>query len=726
MAVLRKGKGELHMRTIRRLMLLMVLCLTLLGCGAALADVTITPVPAERIQLATEPGLVLTTQKQDGQFEIKIDPEKTDWSDVLTYGGTGEGGTELGAEIALPANPNVKYYTTVWALDVGGDFTPAQIKQYIQYQVELWGDGVYMDFEEYDSLPAFSMAYRDYSQKETLLALNEATSEVAVCWFDADKNLLSIETVVGTVKYTSSTRQIPNVKQHLISSSIVTPNAGEKPGFSATATDGNVSYTVDDPAAIDLTNGDHLQTRIKVPEGTVRIVTYNWWGVVKSVSTPTADGYFSISSGLRDGADLLKSMHISDDSYAFMDKDNNILPGGGLLWITVVNEKRLALHFLQDEDWNPIPESRFRYAITGDSGLVNVTYEDALVHISANQQANVSEADARKLPGAQKNYQVQAPTNAKSCRIGMTGGVSSFDARATGSWQMFLDASLSEDESTLLPVQGGQWVDVLPIGWGQNLFYMFASSENGSKLYTVSAETQIGHATYFVVEWFSDAAGKESLGVEWFAEDAEEITLRAKTYVVSDAAQVASQLDGPAVVYQSDDLILYAEYRAQSNENAYVIELKLMDLDGNIITDFSRLTQDGAVEFFIPYPQGLSADSDYTYAVTHYLDDGLKLSEPALEMQCEVGGIRFKLRSLSPVELSWQSNAPAPTTPSNPTVPPKPQVTPNPTVTANPQATPNPQTPPQTGDNTHILLWCSLCLVSLAAAAALLKKHRKA
>lgn len=730
MAVLWKGKGDLDMRTIRRLTLLLVLCLTLLCCGAALADVTITPVPADRIQLATEPGLMLTTQRQDGQFVITIDPEKTDWPAAITYGGTGEGGTELGARVALPTDTRVKYYACL--SNVGSNPTQAQIEQQLREsleEAESYGGSIYWEMDdEFDiQQPTVFMNYRDYSAREKLIVLQEDSQDLTVCYFDADKNLLSAETLVCKVGYTSGTRQIANVQQYKIASGDVTPNAEGRKGFTATVTDGNLVYSIDDPTLIDLSHGNYLQTRVKVPEGTAQIACYNYWGIPKDPYTPDADGYFTILTPFAHGSQL-ESMNVYDYSYAFMDQNGNILPRGGLLWITVVNESenRLTLHFLDDETWSPIPENRFRYAINGGSGLVKATYEDALLHISADKQGSVSEADARNLPSAQKNYQVQAPANAKSYRMGAVGGFGSFGAGSAKAMQGFLKSSLSENKSILLPVQGGQWVNALPTDYSQNVFSLFAPSQNGCKLYNVAAETQIGHAMFYVVEWFSDTQGKESLGVEWFGENAEELTLKAKTYVISSPDQVTSQLDGAAVVCRQNGLTLYAEYRAQSGENAYVIDLMLLDQDGNAVEDFRPFTKDGTLEFFIPYPQGMSVASDYTYNVTHYLDANLKSSEPALEMQCEVGGIRFKLRSLSPVELSWQSNEPAPATPTNPTVTPKPQGTPNPTVTANPQVTPNPKTPPQTGDNAHILLWCSLCLVSLAAAAALLKKHRKA
>ena len=686
------------MRIIKRLTLLLAFCLAMLGCGAALADVTITPVPAERIQLTTEPGLALTTKSSAGQFDITIDPEKTDWPTTITYGGTGEGGTELGAKVTLPTDTSIKYYA--YFLNLGSNPTQAQIMQQIQAsqaEAESYGGSIYWEKDgEVDSLPFISMNYRDYSAREKLIVLKEDTQDLTVCYFDAAKNLLSAETLVCKARYTSGTRQIANAQQQKIAGSNVTPNAEGRKGFSVTLKDGDLVYSIDDPTAIDLSHGNQLKTRVKVPEGTAQIVRYNWWGSPLNTYTPV-NGYFTISTPFAHGSEL-ESMNVYDDSYAFMDANGNILPGGGLLWITVVNESenRLTLHFLKDDTWSPIPESRFRYTISGGSGLVKATYEDALLHISADKQGRVSEADARKLPGAQKRYQVQAPANAKSYRLGATGGIGSFGAGSAKSMQGFLKHSLSETESTLLPVQGGQWVNALPSDYSQDVFYLFATSKNGSKLYTVAAETQKGHAMFFVVEWFSDAEGKESLGVEWFGENADDLTLKPQTYTVPSHSHVTRPLDGPAMVGQYEGLILYAEFQAQSGSNSYVIELKLMDEEGNVITDYTPYLQDGAMEFYIPYPEGQSVSTANTYSVTHYLNENLTSSEPALEMSCEVGGIRFKVRSLSPIELSWQGSA------ASGTVPPK------------------------TGDDSHTALWLMLCLLSLCAMAALLRRQRKA
>lgn len=691
------------MRTLKRLALLLVFCLAMLGWQTAMADVSITPVPADRINVVTEPGLAMTPQTQNGQLAITIDPEKTHWPTVLTYSGLGEGRTKLGATAKLPTDPNIKYYCA-FTLGLGSNPTYAQIMQTIQEkeaEAESYSGTIYREIggEFDDTLPFISMGYRNYSKTEKLLVLNEAVNSLAICYFDTNKQLLSVETLVCTVNYTSKTRQIPNVEPYTISGSDVTPNVDRLQGFSYTLDDGNLIYTIDDPTVIDLTKGQYLKTRVNVPKGTAKVVTYDWWGAVRSTSTNITDDYFTISTSFADAETLgaLETMRVDNYSYAFMDENDKIL-GGGLLWITVVdveNGNRLALHFLNDERWSPIPEERFRCSIPNGGGLVNVTYEDALVHLSANQRQHVTEANARKLPSALKNYQVQAPADAKSYRIGYTGGPNTFGARYAQSYQGFLTYSLSPTQSVLLPVQGGQWVNALPFDLNQNVFSLFASSKNGIDLYSVSAETSAGRAIFFVIEWFADAAGTQSLGVEWYGENAEELTLKTQTYRVPSHDLIKAPLDGPAVVCQQNGVTLYAEYPPQSGQNAYVIDLKLLDENGEVITDFSRLSQDGALEFFIPYPEGQSFSSNYTYSVTHYFDTDMNRSEPALEMQAEVGGIRFKVRSLSPIELSWESND-------------------------------APSAPPKTGDSSPIALWLALCALSLTAAAALLRNRRKA
>lgn len=691
------------MRTTKKLILFLVLCLTVLGCQAALADGTISPVPADRLQVVMEPGLVLNstnTKTQDGNLHLQIDTEKTDWPKVLGYGGLGEGDKNLGAKVLLPTN--AKYYIVVNMSTNTPTYSEALEAAMTQEQEEAsFGYTAYRLIDTAEGTPScqvFFLPYRDYNMQEGVLTLYEVNAPgcAVICYFDEDKNPLFAESLRCTLDFTSDQSQ--KVKPHCVSLSFITPDDSVN-GISSALTDGELVYSIYDPTSVSVSaEWQSLITRVEVPKGTKKVVKYNYWGIEYDTIFPSADGTFDISTPYVSNGKLFEGTNSKKYSYAFMDENDNILEGGGLLYITLVNESnnKLALNFLKDKTWNPIPKSRFRYAIKNDNNLLKITYEEALAHLSTKEQTGFTDADARKLPLATKEYEVQAPAGAKAYRFCALGDENCFGPANATRHQSDLNGELKKQ--SVLPVQEGQWVSLIPSGWGKSVFYTASTSNKGIELYAVAAESGMGRASFFAVEWFGDAEGQNSLGVEWFGENADPLTLKPNTYMVSDAAQVASQLDGPAVVYQSDDLILYAEYRAQSGENAYVIDLKLTDLDGYIIKDFSRLTADGAVEFFIPYPQGLSVNSDYTYSVTHYLDDELNQSESVLEMSREVGGIRFKVTSLSPIDLSWQSNAPVV----------------------------SPQTPPKTGDNAHILLWFSLSLVSLAAAAALLKKHRKA
>lgn len=712
LVVLWKGKGELYMRTFKRVTLLLIFCLVLLGCQAALADATITPVPADRIQVFAEPGLEFKkVEKQDGNLHLQVDSENTDWPTVLGYGGLGEGGTGLAAGISFPTNrSDAQYYICIYMNTNTPTYAEAlEAAMALEEDAQAHGGTAYwpIDRTESESISAIHPPYREYNMQASVLSLYEVNDPgcAVVFYFDAYKQPLFAESLRCTLDFTSD--QSRKVTPESVSLSLITPDTSVD-GITCELTAGELVYTIDDPTVITISEQYHsLQTIVKVPEGTKEVVKYGYWGDVEDTITPDADGKFVIGTSYVSDGQLFEGMDSEKCSYAFMDQNGTILEGGGLLYVTLVNESgnKLALNF--QTDWKPIPSNRFRYTLSNDNSLLKLTYEDALAHLSTKEQTGFTEADARKLPLATRDYEVQAPEGAKSYRIAALGGENCFGPAAAKDYQEFLNAELQNQ--SVLSVKEGQWVSLLPSGWSKNVFYPASTSQKGIELYAVVAESGIGRASFIVVEWFADEDGKESLGVEWFGENADPLTLKPNTYVVSDAAQVSTRLDGPALVYQNGDVVLYAEYRVQSGEqNAYVIDLTLKDLDGFVIEDFSRLTEDGAVEFLIPYPQGLSADSDYTYTVTHYLDDDLKQSESVLEMSVETGGIRFKVTSLSPFELSWEGNAPVPTTPSHPTV------------------TPNPQTPPQTGDNAHILLWCSLCLVSLAAAAALLKKHRKA
>ena len=90
----------------------------------------------------------------------------------------------------------------------------------------------------------------------------------------------------------------------------------------------------------------------------------------------------------------------------------------------------------------------------------------------------------------------------------------------------------------------------------------------------------------------------------------------------------------------------------------------------------------------------------FTYRVIHYSSDDLTRYEPVTDMTAEKEGIRFRVKSLSPIELGWQEEELPEPTPVSP--------------------------PPQTGDSVPLEWLISLCSTSLIAIALMVFKKKKA
>ena len=189
---------------------------------------------------------------------------------------------------------------------------------------------------------------------------------------------------------------------------------------------------------------------------------------------------------------------------------------------------------------------------------------------------------------------------------------------------------------------------------------------------------------------------------EWFAENAEEIALHPNTYVYEKAEDIPGKLDGPAVISPSGKKLLSAAFRPQTGDNSYVVDLALWDKEVNAIQTFDETAGEQGIEIYLPYPRGHSYGMPFTYRVIHYFYDDLTWYEPVRDVTAEKEGIRFRVNSLSPIELSWKTaEQPTPTpTPASP--------------------------PPQTGDSVPMEWLIGLCLTSLFAIALLAFKKKKA
>ena len=132
------------------------------------------------------------------------------------------------------------------------------------------------------------------------------------------------------------------------------------------------------------------------------------------------------------------------------------------------------------------------------------------------------------------------------------------------------------------------------------------------------------------------------------------------------------------------------------------MDLALWDKEVNAIQTFDETAGEQGIEIYLPYPQGHSYGMPLTDRVIHYFYDDLTWYEPVRDVTAEKEGIRFRVNSLSPIELSWKTDE---------------QPTPTPTP-----ASP----PPQTGDSVPMEWLIGLCLTSLFAIALLAFKKKKA
>ena len=326
--------------------------------------------------------------------------------------------------------------------------------------------------------------------------------------------------------------------------------------------------------------------------------------------------------------------------------------------------------------------------------MVTITYQNGLAHIQAMQTGNVSEVAAHQLPGALKHYAVAAYPGAASYQLTYLDSSSAFDEASAQSNQEKLDQQLSK--TTSVPLTGSS-VDLI-LHESDRIFEYSYTSQYQANLYTVASKTQPGQATLCAIRWY-DSAGN-ALMTEWFAENAEEIALHPNTDVYEKAEDISGQLDGPALISASGNKLLSAAFRPQTGDNSYVVDLALWDKEVTVIQNFDELAGEQGIEIYLPYPQGHSYGMPFTYSVIHYFYDDLTWYEPVREVTAEKAGIRIRVNSLSPIELSWKAAEQPTPTPASP--------------------------PPQTGDSVPMGWLIGLCFTSLISLALMVFKKKKA
>ena len=697
----------------RKKWLLFLVLGMLLGVQAALAeDWEIRTIDtADRIQLCALPGLKADITGQNSSFTLTVDKEQTNWAQVITFGATSD-------DMGLLYNIEQPTGAVTKLLVYGGDtyITEAQLLADLKNMAD--------DYENDETAwhwPAagsengdFTLNYRHYVEAKKLLTFYEPyTMKAVVLWYDSNRKPMYAEKMDLRLNFTAPGSV--NVEPITIPAEWVQEPSGEQEGIERKVENGKVTYWVDKDKAqkVGFTN---IQTIIQVPDGTVQVKAADEFG-----NPPFGESWFDYNSG--DSTFTIKIPHKRGEnvfggtssvraSYQFLDKDGNLLEGSGKMDIYRIctNDSKICLNYLKDETWLSIPADRFTCYTDQDGGKLKISYQDGLAHIQTAQTGNVSEADARLLPGAQKHYVVEPLSGDASYQFTCFGTPDAFSEFWAENNQKLLKMALDDEE--IIPITAGSSIE-LTLNGSSDVFWQISKSQNQADIYTVTAETLMGRATLCAIRWY-DAAGNV-LRTEWFAENAEEIVLLPNTYAYEDPDQIPGQLDGPAVIDGNGrGWKLHAEYRPQAGSRSYVIDLELRDKEGNPVKNFDEVAGKDGIEFFLPYPQGLRFGMPVLYTITHYFDVNLLNCEAVAEMTAEENGIRFRVKSLSPIELSWKSKQEPTPTPTAPA-----PTTPGPTPTA------QPGNPPRTGDSAPTAWWLGLCLLCMATAALMILKTRK-
>lgn len=156
-------------------------------------------------------------------------------------------------------------------------------------------------------------------------------------------------------------------------------------------------------------------------------------------------------------------------------------------------------------------------------------------------------------------------------------------------------------------------------------------------------------------------------------------------------ADIRDRVEQPCFVDdRHDDWQLQSHYNPQSGNNAYQVELTLLDDSG------LNVQPDGSIVFYLPYPDGMSYQNGATWTLRHYLDDGYETYE-TIQVTATEYGLRFESGSLSPFVLLWDGGT-----------------------------EPQPAAAPKTGDSSPLALYAALTALSAALMVLLAARRKKA
>ena len=633
------------------LLVALTLCLLLFGSAQASSASTVELIPASRIVIMPLRGIAYSSQSiANGAIDLVIDDLATDWSQALTYGVNGDA-LNVGFSVTAPQNASrfVSISGNAWEND-------AEIIDALQQQAQFYTNPVGNQY-------ANSYQVATYEPLRGVVSTNGRMGDGfihAICWLDASGNILLIEKTSLSVTHT--TNQYYAGAPALIHASDVIANADGASNVTYTAQDGVLTYHI-----TGAPSPNSVQTDVVAPAGATEYQLYH-----NGVAMGQPMQVFNGRASLWHGADAT-GVRLNNVSIEWRDGNGAI--GGGALSIYIVNDRECdPLPSYEPSFFTPVSSDDLQITLHDRSGVITTQYTNNVLHYGF---AGASAASARDLCDAYVELAIAAPAGASYYVEARTSGNGFLGNNA----YMLDDLKYNLENARHRDLENGGFYDCI------DLFYPSAYC-NDTTLYLPACETKFSFGTLYVIQWRD--ASDTILRTDWFGETSDSFAFTQTTASYASLGDLPPVVTDPVVVVEPSDagLQLKSVYLPQqSADNALNVELHLLDEQSAIVQPNEPVT------IVLPYPEGQSYPSPYTYTLKHYNEGLTGFSVVALTQT--PNGLQFVTSSLSPLTLLWSGSS------------------------ASGNA-------PQTDDAFPLALYCTLGALALAVAVLLIvRKKRK-
>lgn len=706
-------------KTVKRIALLTSLLLMLIFAAAASAAVVPYAGGMDRIKvdlpgyikLAKEPEL--STVYGMTVLNVIIDTENTDWSAAALKITSKNGGmiSDARAYLSAPKNSGIAANRSVNTGFNGGD-EPTTLEE---LEERLINDG---DVNPYTEVSR-SSTYANYSPANNLINTYEHNngwennySAVVVEWLDANNDPVgNTEVLLVNIvcdKAVSKTVNMPRIPASRLYGAAYANGAetGLYPESVAKMDkkDGVVSFTI--PSAAALVNNQVLLA-VATPDGTDNWDCTTDQGYAQSLTTSSSvtgsdDQFFALFNlPINDPNGLNSTYYV----VTFARKDGSASETTRLDMTAICGESKPWLYYT---GWTPasscaLPWNNEDY----DFGFVEKLKMDGWYHFE------MADKDATPTAAVMEDPEVYRPAifgpsgavyyKAAGSSI-MTdaffSNVDKISSRMAGIERSFENEEFSEVEG---PMRAANFPGVV---WPMDPKELEMNGKT-TTVYLPSFYAGEGTINYYVFRWYD--ADYEPIETSFFLCTTD--TFYDLEYSKVEAELPADKREYPVLVTNhgpTRECTLVVETYPQDNEaNSVYYELYLIDENGE------RVSHPGAttMELLLPYPDGYSEKelAELEFAVTHYdSKHNVKESFSKNTVEYKKNGILIKIFDLSPFLMTWEK--------------------PEPTAAPEPTATPVPDTSdlPKTGDNSNVILWSALAVISMLSATMLVFKRKEA